>query len=157
MTDQTRLPYTFARRHGFVATAGAQGELSVTMREGADPQALIELRRFLEQRRKIAQRRSGQAMEESGSITVTGSVVTVGEAGANILAPCPHARPCPLAAPDWCHFSARVARSRLHREAGLRLRRLNSGCWQAPHEVLPGPGYLIRPPNERRNDICAIA
>lgn len=38
-------------------------------------------------------------------------------AGAHILAPCPHAGPCPLAAPDWCHFSARVARSRLHREA----------------------------------------
>ena len=39
------------------------------------------------------------------------------QAGAHILAPCPHARACPLAAPDWCHFSARVARSRLHREA----------------------------------------
>jgi ribosomal protein RSM22 (predicted rRNA methylase) len=39
------------------------------------------------------------------------------QAGAHILAPCPHARPCPLATPDWCHFSARVARSRLHREA----------------------------------------
>ncbi len=38
-------------------------------------------------------------------------------AGAHILAPCPHAQTCPLAAPDWCHFSARVARSRLHREA----------------------------------------
>lgn len=37
--------------------------------------------------------------------------------GANLLAPCPHNRPCPLAAPDWCHFSARVARSRRHREA----------------------------------------
>jgi ribosomal protein RSM22 (predicted rRNA methylase) len=39
------------------------------------------------------------------------------QAGAHILAPCPHAGPCPLTAPDWCHFSARVARSRLHREA----------------------------------------
>lgn len=39
------------------------------------------------------------------------------QAGAHILAPCPHTRPCPLVAPDWCHFSARVARSRLHREA----------------------------------------
>jgi ribosomal protein RSM22 (predicted rRNA methylase) len=38
-------------------------------------------------------------------------------AGAHILAPCPHAAACPLSAPDWCHFSARVARSRLHREA----------------------------------------
>lgn len=39
------------------------------------------------------------------------------EAGAHILAPCPHAAPCPLAPPDWCHFSRRVARSRLHRLA----------------------------------------
>lgn len=36
-------------------------------------------------------------------------------AGAYILAPCPHEKPCPLAAPDWCHFSRRVARTRLHR------------------------------------------
>jgi ribosomal protein RSM22 (predicted rRNA methylase) len=39
------------------------------------------------------------------------------QAGAHILAPCPHTVACPLTAPDWCHFSARVARSRLHREA----------------------------------------
>lgn len=38
-------------------------------------------------------------------------------AGAQILAPCPHAKPCPLSPPDWCHFAARVARSRQHREA----------------------------------------
>jgi ribosomal protein RSM22 (predicted rRNA methylase) len=37
--------------------------------------------------------------------------------GANILAPCPHAHACPITAPDWCHFSARVARSRIHRLA----------------------------------------
>jgi ribosomal protein RSM22 (predicted rRNA methylase) len=38
-------------------------------------------------------------------------------AGAHILAPCPHHASCPLAAPDWCHFSVRVARSRIHRLA----------------------------------------
>ena len=36
--------------------------------------------------------------------------------GAHLLAPCPHALPCPVHAPDWCHFSRRVARTRLHRQ-----------------------------------------
>jgi ribosomal protein RSM22 (predicted rRNA methylase) len=39
------------------------------------------------------------------------------EAGAHVLAPCPHAAACPLQPPDWCHFAERVARSRLHRLA----------------------------------------
>ena len=38
-------------------------------------------------------------------------------AGAHLLAPCPHAAACPIQAPDWCHFSRRVARSRSHRLA----------------------------------------
>lgn len=34
---------------------------------------------------------------------------------AHMLAPCPHEAACPLAAPEWCHFAARVERSRRHR------------------------------------------
>jgi ribosomal protein RSM22 (predicted rRNA methylase) len=37
------------------------------------------------------------------------------DAGAFIVAPCPHAHACPLAEPDWCHFAERVERTRLHR------------------------------------------
>ena len=36
--------------------------------------------------------------------------------GAHLLAPCPHAAECPMAAAgDWCHFSQRVERSSEHR------------------------------------------
>jgi ribosomal protein RSM22 (predicted rRNA methylase) len=37
-------------------------------------------------------------------------------AGATIAAPCPHPRECPMKDPDWCHFAARIERTRLHRQ-----------------------------------------
>jgi ribosomal protein RSM22 (predicted rRNA methylase) len=37
-------------------------------------------------------------------------------AGAHVGAPCPHDGKCPLAAPDWCHFTQRLPRSRAHKE-----------------------------------------
>ncbi|HEV7600283.1 MAG TPA: small ribosomal subunit Rsm22 family protein [Bradyrhizobium sp.] len=36
--------------------------------------------------------------------------------GAHVAAPCPHDGECPLIAPDWCHFTQRLPRSRAHRQ-----------------------------------------
>src|ERR1700681_2265964 len=36
--------------------------------------------------------------------------------GAHVAAPCPHDGACPLAAPDWCHFTQRLPRSRAHKQ-----------------------------------------
>ncbi|MBX9880870.1 MAG: Flp pilus assembly complex ATPase component TadA [Sphingomonas sp.] len=42
------IPYAFARKFGVVLDAGEDGHFAVSLREGADPKVLIELRRFLE-------------------------------------------------------------------------------------------------------------
>ncbi|MBA2397896.1 MAG: SAM-dependent methyltransferase [Bradyrhizobium sp.] len=36
--------------------------------------------------------------------------------GAHVAAPCPHDGKCPLQAPDWCHFTQRLQRSRAHKQ-----------------------------------------
>ncbi len=38
------------------------------------------------------------------------------ESGLTIAAPCPNTVDCPLPDNDWCHFTARAARSRIHKQ-----------------------------------------
>ncbi len=37
------------------------------------------------------------------------------EQGAYVVAPCPHQSQCPVSGDDWCHFTCRVQRSKLHK------------------------------------------
>jgi ribosomal protein RSM22 (predicted rRNA methylase) len=60
-------------------------------------------------------------MIEPGTVRGFGQVLRVRDElialGAHVVAPCPHARRCPMAEGDWCHFAARIERSSLHRRA----------------------------------------
>ena len=77
------------------------------------------------------------------------------ELGGTILAPCPHDAACPLAAPDWCHFSIRLGRSREH----MRMKGGTLGYEDEKFSYLvvarPGigertPARVIRPPEENK-------
>jgi general secretion pathway protein E len=48
-----RIPYAFAKRFGVALVGEADGEASVALRQGADPRALIEVRRFLARPLKV--------------------------------------------------------------------------------------------------------
>lgn len=75
-------------------------------------------------------------------------------AGASIVAPCPDRGPCPIAGADWCHFSARVARSALHRSLKGADRSFEDEKFSyvafARGEPSPAPGRVVRRVEHRR-------
>jgi ribosomal protein RSM22 (predicted rRNA methylase) len=82
--------------------------------------------------------------------------------GAYIIAPCPHAFACPIASPDWCHFSAHVTRNSLHRQVKgahhpFELEKY-SYLVVSKSPVPTQKGRLVRPPLKRKGhflcDVC---
>jgi ribosomal protein RSM22 (predicted rRNA methylase) len=76
-------------------------------------------------------------------------------AGLAIVAPCPHQDACPLAgSSDWCHFSARVARSALHRHVKEGAHGYEDEKFAyviaAKEPVTRAPGRILRHPRRRK-------
>ncbi|MEV5881436.1 small ribosomal subunit Rsm22 family protein [Streptomyces sp. NPDC052020] len=79
-------------------------------------------------------------------------------AGFHVAAPCPHSDSCPIApGTDWCHFSARVSRSSLHRQVkGGSLAYEDekfSYVAAARFPVAPAPSRVVRRPQIRKGQV----
>jgi ribosomal protein RSM22 (predicted rRNA methylase) len=81
------------------------------------------------------------------------------EQGANILGPCTHASACPVIAPDWCHFSQRLPRSRDHMRAkgGTVPYEDERYCWlavsPARKSANDGAARVLAPPKDSKPGI----
>ncbi|MGW0902133.1 small ribosomal subunit Rsm22 family protein [Streptomyces sp. NPDC002853] len=87
------------------------------------------------------------------------------EAGFRVAAPCPHSSACPIVpGEDWCHFSARVSRSSLHRKVkgGSLAYEDEKFSYVAAVRFDAGPAAdrVVRRPQIRKGqvllDLCAV-
>ncbi|MFJ4421822.1 small ribosomal subunit Rsm22 family protein [Streptomyces bobili] len=79
-------------------------------------------------------------------------------AGFRVAAPCPHSAACPIVpGEDWCHFSARVSRSSLHRQVkggSLPYEDEKFGYVAAARfPVDPAPSRVVRRPQIRKGQV----
>ncbi len=79
-------------------------------------------------------------------------------AGLSVAAPCPHSGACPIApGADWCHFSARVSRSSLHRQVkGGSLSHEDekfSYVVATRFPTVPAPARITRRPQIRKGQV----
>ncbi|MFF3331201.1 small ribosomal subunit Rsm22 family protein [Streptomyces sp. NPDC002888] len=79
-------------------------------------------------------------------------------AGFHVAAPCPHSAACPIVpGTDWCHFSARVSRSSLHRQVkgGSLAYEDEKFSYVAASRlpVAPAPARVVRRPQIRKGQV----
>ncbi|MFJ8633698.1 small ribosomal subunit Rsm22 family protein [Streptomyces sp. NPDC093568] len=80
------------------------------------------------------------------------------DAGFRIAAPCPHSAACPIVpGTDWCHFSARVSRSSLHRQikGGSLAYEDEKFAYVAATRLpaTPAPARVVRRPQIRKGQV----
>lgn len=79
------------------------------------------------------------------------------EAGAIVIAPCPHALSCPMPGNDWCHFAQRISRTQLHRQVKNATLSYEDEKFSyiavSRHKGLPIAGRVIRHPQIRPGHI----
>ncbi|WP_282702219.1 small ribosomal subunit Rsm22 family protein [Streptomyces sp. CC219B] len=78
--------------------------------------------------------------------------------GFHVAAPCPHSAACPIVpGQDWCHFSARVSRSSLHRQVkgGSLAYEDEKFAYVAATRlpVDPAPSRVVRKPQIRKGQV----
>ncbi|MEV7325003.1 small ribosomal subunit Rsm22 family protein [Streptomyces sp. NPDC093970] len=79
-------------------------------------------------------------------------------AGFRVAAPCPHSAACPITpGTDWCHFSARVSRSSLHRQVkgGSLAYEDEKFSYVAATRLpaAPAPARVVRRPQIRKGQV----
>lgn len=79
-------------------------------------------------------------------------------AGFRVAAPCPHSAACPIVpGTDWCHFSARVSRSSLHRQVkgGSLAYEDEKFAYVAATRLpaAPAPSRVVRRPQIRKGQV----
>ncbi|WP_420033340.1 small ribosomal subunit Rsm22 family protein [Streptomyces sp. cg28] len=79
-------------------------------------------------------------------------------AGFHVAAPCPHSGACPIVpGADWCHFSARVSRSSLHRQikGGSLAYEDEKFAYVAATRFAPepAPARIVRKPQIRKGQV----
>ncbi|WP_432135726.1 MULTISPECIES: small ribosomal subunit Rsm22 family protein [unclassified Streptomyces] len=83
-------------------------------------------------------------------------------AGFRVAAPCPHSAACPIEpGTDWCHFSARVSRSSLHRQVkggslayeDEKFSYVAAVSPDAGAPVAPAPARIVRRPQIRKGQV----
>lgn len=80
------------------------------------------------------------------------------EQGAHVVAPCPHSMACPMPTNDWCHFSARLPRTSLHRrvkggDLGYEDEKFSYVIFSRDACSLPD-ARIVRRPQRNKGHVC---